>query len=214
MPDTSPRTTRSAHPSRFDPTCPLAVQCPDSCVVCCHRRGDRRTGQHDGTEGDLSHHLQVNPEGVPHEDVVVLFFLHEVRGGTRHKDLRQCPGSALTKLIRSFKSLHRPNCAAIAHNRSKGQKSRWRTCSTKPDKTSDTSDGSMVSTLQMCHWTDASRTGWFPLSTVRQQTTVDTCRGWKTLAREVSKFLRKRQCFLQTVHLFERRTLDPHNRAQ
>ena len=27
---------------------------------------------HDGTEGDLSHHLQVTPEGVPHEDVVVV----------------------------------------------------------------------------------------------------------------------------------------------
>ena len=52
MPDTSPRTTRRAHPSWFDSTCPagrrhlwLAFrsypatrrQCPDSCVVCCHR---------------------------------------------------------------------------------------------------------------------------------------------------------------------------------
>ena len=68
---------------------------------------------HDGTEGDLSHHPQVTPEGVPHKNVVEvqpLFCLNEVSGGTRHKDPRQCPGGALTKLIRSFKSLHRPNC--------------------------------------------------------------------------------------------------------
>ena len=67
---------------------------------------------HDGTEGDLSHHLQVTPGGAPNEDVVVvqpLFCLNAVSGGTRHKDLRQCQGSALTKLIRSSKSLHRPN---------------------------------------------------------------------------------------------------------
>ena len=66
----------------------------------------------DGTEDD-SHHLQVTPEGVPHEDVVVvkpLLCLNEVSGGARHRYLRQCPGSALTKLIRRFKSFQRLNC--------------------------------------------------------------------------------------------------------
>ena len=68
---------------------------------------------YDGTEDDFSHHLQVTPEGVPHEDVVVvqpLLCLNEVSGETRHTYLRQCPGGALTKLIRSFKSFQRLNC--------------------------------------------------------------------------------------------------------
>ena len=63
---------------------------------------------HDRRKGDLSHHPQVTPEGVSHEDVVEvqpLFCLIEVSGGIRHQDLRQCSGSALTKLIRSLKSL-------------------------------------------------------------------------------------------------------------
>ena len=62
---------------------------------------------HDGTEGDLSHHLQVTPGGILNEDVVAvkpLFCLNEVSGGTCHKDLRQCPGRALTKLIRSSRA--------------------------------------------------------------------------------------------------------------
>ena len=42
---------------------------------------------HDETEDDFSHHLQVTPEGAPHEDVVEvqpLLCLNEVSGGTRH----------------------------------------------------------------------------------------------------------------------------------
>ena len=66
-----------------------------------------------GLKMTFFHHLQVTPEGVPHEDVVVvqpLLCLNEVCGGTRQKYLRQCPGSALTKLFRSFTSFPRLNC--------------------------------------------------------------------------------------------------------
>ena len=81
----------------------------------------------------------------------------------------------------------------------------------KPDKNFDTSDGSMVSTLQMCHWTEALMTGRFPLSTVRQQTTmwIRVAAG-RRFVREVLKRLRS----LQTVQLFERRTSVPHSHAQ
>ena len=74
---------------------------------------------HDWTEGDLSHHPQVTPEGIPHEDVIEvqpLSCLNEVSGGTRHQDLRLCPGSALTKLIQSLKSLHIVQTADLARD--------------------------------------------------------------------------------------------------
>ena len=47
------------------------------------------------TKGDPSHHPQVTPEGVSRKDVV---------------EVQPLTGSALTKLIRSLRSFHRPNC--------------------------------------------------------------------------------------------------------
>ena len=47
----------------------------------------------------ILHHPQVTLEAVSDVDVVAvqpLFCLSEVSGGTRHQDLRQYPGSALT----------------------------------------------------------------------------------------------------------------------